>query len=181
MAVPMGCFLTWSCSDARLPGDRFGSVDDRHDTFGQEYAPAASAREQANCSAMTVQEVVLSAPARAVVETALGRHCDVRNWSIAALNVRSTHVHVVLVRCEHRPEIAVGQLKSWATRYLREAGLANDDRVWSREASTRYLWSGPDVDAAADYVLNMQGDVAQIGWREPGAWRAMMTGGDDAG
>ena len=49
--------------------------------------------------------------------------------------------------------------KANATRTLRENGLLHpDQKVWSRGASTRYLWKQEHVDKAIDYVINGQGD-----------------------
>lgn len=52
----------------------------------------------------------------------------------------------------------MGLLKSWATRYLRNEGLAGpEQRVWARHGSTRYLLSEQDILDASTYVLDGQG------------------------
>ena len=52
----------------------------------------------------------------------------------------------------------MGLLKSWATRYLREAGLvAADQRIWTRHGSTKHLFDDQDVIDASTYVLDLQG------------------------
>jgi hypothetical protein len=62
----------------------------------------------------------------------------------------------------------MNQLKSWATRRLREEGLAeSDERIWTRHGSTRYLWTEQDVLAAGAYVLEGQGDdLGGVAWRD---------------
>jgi hypothetical protein len=54
----------------------------------------------------------------------------------------------------------VNELKAYSTRRLREAGLAGEDqKIWARGASTRYLWNPRHVEAAVEYVLYSKGDV----------------------
>ncbi len=49
------------------------------------------------------------------------------------------------------------QFKAWATRRLREAGLAkNDSRVWTEHGSTRWINSDIGLQEAIDYVMNGQ-------------------------
>ena len=73
------------------------------------------------------------------------------------MNVRSNHVHIV-VSSDRPPEPTMGILKSWATRYLRDAGLADrDERLWARHGSTRYLFDDQDIVDACTYVLEGQG------------------------
>jgi REP element-mobilizing transposase RayT len=99
--------------------------------------------------------VRLSESERSIVDIAIRDHASHRGWQIHALNVRMTHVHVV-VACDLKPELATGQFKSWATRRLREAKVRPDTRIWTREGSTRYLFDHTGLARAIDYVLNQQ-------------------------
>jgi len=48
-------------------------------------------------------------------------------------------------------------LKAWATRWLREHGLVEQDRkVWTKHGSTRYLFDLASIEKTADYVSRMQ-------------------------
>ena len=62
----------------------------------------------------------------------------------------------------------MNQLKSWATRRLRENGLADsDERIWTRHGSTQYLWTEQDLLDTATYVLEGQGgDLGGVAWRD---------------
>lgn len=54
----------------------------------------------------------------------------------------------------------VNELKAYATRRLRAEGSFDQGiKIWSRGASTRYLWKPRHVEAAIDYVMHSQGDV----------------------
>jgi REP element-mobilizing transposase RayT len=103
--------------------------------------------------------VVLSDPQREIVATTLKEVCEHRCWVLHGQNVRTNHVHSV-VAASTMPEKIVNDHKSYATRRLREAGeFGVRDRIWSRGASTRYLWKPRHVEAAIQYVLHGQGDV----------------------
>jgi REP element-mobilizing transposase RayT len=94
---------------------------------------------------------------RRAVQDAIREVSRHRKWSLHAANVRTNHVHVV-ISADRPPEFVMNSLKSWATRKLRDAGLAgSDQKVWARHGSTRYLWSEQDVVDAVAYVMDGQG------------------------
>ncbi|MBK9126863.1 MAG: transposase [Phycisphaerales bacterium] len=108
---------------------------------------------------MRSASVTLDAEARRLVTEAIADHCAARRWELIALHVRTRHVHAIVVAPETRPEIVVGQLKAWATRRLHTAGrFPQGDRIWTRQASTRYLWDDESVRRAGVYVVELQGD-----------------------
>ncbi|MFL6466717.1 MAG: hypothetical protein ACJ72Z_02025, partial [Pyrinomonadaceae bacterium] len=81
-----------------------------------------------------------------------------KKHQLHALNVRSNHVHAVLT-AQRKPERIIVELKTNATKFLREAGqVGPEERVWSRGKSRRYLWKPRNVIAAVNYVLFGQGD-----------------------
>lgn len=156
MKTPLAYFLTWTTHGTWLPGDSRGSVDPDHNAFATPFLPPSTARRQANAQLMRLAPVVLASAERAVVERAIHDHCRVRQWTLHALNVRTNHVHCVVGDVGLRPEVAMGQLKAWATRRLRDAGLVFASRVWTREGSTRYLFEAASVERAVAYVLHGQ-------------------------
>lgn len=94
-----------------------------------------------------------------MVAQAIKGVCTYRRYLLLAQNVRSNHAHAV-VSASIKPEKIVNEFKSYATRALRQAGEFDADaRIWSRGASTRYLWKPRHVSAAVEYVLYEQGDV----------------------
>ncbi|MGE5596334.1 MAG: transposase [Hyphomicrobiales bacterium] len=95
---------------------------------------------------------------RAGVDAAIRELCSHRGWYLAALAVRTEHVHVVILAANVPPEQVLRELKARSTQELRRRGLARtDERIWSRHGSTRYLWSEEEVDRACGYVLEGQG------------------------
>ena len=84
-----------------------------------------------------------------------------RGWKLRALNVLSTHVHIVVETKESaqlaNPDKMAADFKAWATRRLREAQLfAPEQPIWSEHGSTRYLKTLESIERAIDYTLNQQ-------------------------
>jgi REP element-mobilizing transposase RayT len=114
--------------------------------------------EKSDKESVVGQPFRLDAGRRREVEAAIKQVCDGRGYGLAAINVRSNHAHVV-TRTGAKPELVMNGFKSYATRRLRELGLANkNEKVWSRHGSTRYLWTEEQVEMAVQYVLFGQGD-----------------------
>ena len=127
---------------------------------------------------MTGEQFLLSADARRTVLAAVQAHCHIRDWRILALNVRTNHAHIVLTNVLTRPEIALGQIKAWSTRRLRDSGqVTASERVWTREGSTRHLFFEEAVRAAIRYVLDEQGPDIRMTVSERGALQ--NDGGDE--
>ncbi|MCC6425808.1 MAG: transposase [Phycisphaerales bacterium] len=132
-------FLTWSCYGTWLHGDARGSVDSGSNQRGTPPLSPDSRRRQSESERMRYPHVLRSAEARILIAKTIEAHCQVRKWTLLAVNVRSSHVHVV-VDCHESapPERAMEQFKSWSTRCLREAGYAlPDQKSWTEHGSTR--------------------------------------------
>jgi len=136
-----------------MHGDQRGSVDRIRNVPDTPMNPPDGGRLRIESARMRHRPVVFDADCRVVVEGAIRDHGRVRGWAIHAVNVRSNHVHVVVENSGEMPERMMAQFKSWATRRLREAGLAEPDgRVWVDHGSTRYLWKEVSVAEAVRYV-----------------------------
>ena len=94
---------------------------------------------------------------RDVVLTAIRQVCAYKKWSLLAIHVRSTHVHVVLVAAGD-PEPVMNAFKSYASRRLNETGVDIPGRKrWARHGSTCWLWNRENVHDAIHYVVHEQG------------------------
>ena len=101
--------------------------------------------------------VELSDAARRIVADVIQRHCTIRGWELMEVAVRTNHVHVVVGYAGMRPEPMLSQFKAYATRALRQAGLAPERAaVWAEHGSTGYLWNEKHVAAATAYVREGQ-------------------------
>ena len=86
-----------------------------------------------------------------------------REWTVHALNVRTSHVHVV-VSAADAPERVMNAFKSWSRRRMVEAGtLASGTKAWVRHGTTRYLSKIKALAAACRYVSEGQGDELSRG------------------
>ncbi len=155
--MPRALFLTWTTYGAWHHGDERGSVDYRHNVYGRPLLEPSERRRAARTARLRSHAFVLDADARAIVHETIVKHCEVRQWELLELNVRTNHVHVV-VAVHVGPDDAMSQFKAWCTRRLREAGAASrEQRIWSEGGSTRYLWDEDSVARACRYVRDGQG------------------------
>lgn len=155
---PLAFFITFRTFGSWLHGDVRGSVDRKHNRYGEPLLPPNSVRRKLESAQAGGREFVMNADQRAVVDRTIREVCEHRRWGLGVLNVRSNHVHVV-VATACAPERAMNAFKSWSTRRLVEAGLLEQNvRPWSRHGSTKWLWTPGDVDAACEYVALDQGE-----------------------
>ncbi len=157
MGKPLAYFLSWRAYGTWLHGNPRLSVDKKHAEFNTPMLPRNSAIESHERSLLKNKPNVMALDARAVVHDAVKGHAQFRGWPILALNVRTSHVHVVVRADGMEPEPVMAQFKARATRLLREAGLAEpEQRLWAYHGSTRYLFDSDSLMLAIDYVLNRQ-------------------------
>ncbi|MCC7145428.1 MAG: class I tRNA ligase family protein [Phycisphaeraceae bacterium] len=154
------CYLlTFTTYGSWLHGDVRGSVDREHALPGTLVLSGDPDREQKEFESLKHSPVTLDAPQRRQVQDAIVEVCRHRDWSLLAAHVRTNHVHVVL-SADAAPEKVMSDFKSYATRHLREAGLAvEEERIWTRHGSTRYLNDDASIIAAYKYVVDQQGEV----------------------
>ena len=158
MSEPHAYLLTWTTYGTWLPGDERGSVDNRHNIYGEEPAPPDAERRATSTARLAQPPFRMDDAARAVVRDAIIDHCAFRRWELVTLNVRSNHVHVV-VQSNLTPADTAAKLKARATRLLRERGVIPPDRiVWTERGSGRYLGDEAALNAAVRYVEDQQGE-----------------------
>jgi REP element-mobilizing transposase RayT len=107
---------------------------------------------------MTEDAIVLSPQQRAVVETTILKHCEIRGWHLHAVNCRSNHVHVVVTATGIDPEVVLAQLKAWCTRRLKEAfpALADRKNLWTEKGSKRKVFTEAALQDVIVYVVEQQ-------------------------
>jgi hypothetical protein len=143
--------LTFSTYGSRLHGDERGSWQRNVSALPRNDMLRGYERSQ-----LTQPPVVISAEMRPVIELGVIEACIRRDWPLLALNVRTEHVHAVLVSNEAAAALAA--TKAYPTRRLSEEGLTpQGGKVWARGGSTGVLRTEESVCRAIDYVLNRQG------------------------
>ena len=129
-----------------------------YNKYGQPTIPVSSSLVEDEKLLQKFDSFLLTDEQRLVVESTIKEVGRNREYDLYASNVRTNHVHSV-VHALRPPEKIVEAFKSYSTRNLRNAKLiSSDDKVWSRHASTRYLWKESSVYRAVEYVLYGQGD-----------------------
>ncbi len=165
-------FLTFHTYGTHLHGHAEGSVDRNHNRLGKNFLPPSTAREQFRRSMLAHEPVLLDDRRRFVVDTTVRDVCRHRRWQLLALNVRTTHVHVVTIANSPADKV-LADFKARCTRRLRELGVVPPDmHVWSHHGSTRYLDSEASVARAIQYTVHEQGEelpmVCPEGWSAGG-------------
>jgi len=148
---PIGYFITWTTYGTWLPGDERGW---HRWGRGGVQAPNKLFAEMA-ASEMKADAFTLSRDEREVVEKTISRHCDIRSWTLLAVNARSNHVHVVVTAPGYHPKTIRNQFKAWCTRHLKPRH-GGRERFWTEGGSCRWINRKDDLESAIVYVNDAQ-------------------------
>jgi REP element-mobilizing transposase RayT len=142
--------LTWTTYGSWLPGDRRGWVDSKEPGIQRPNEH----RERFASERVKSPTIRFDEDQREIVDGAIRSHCDIRRWTLHALNVRTNHVHLV-VSAAIDPDNAILQFKAWCSRRLNERHHVSQ-RWWTRGGSTKYIFDQRYLEAAIRYVLDAQ-------------------------
>jgi REP element-mobilizing transposase RayT len=157
--TPLAYFISFRTYGTWLHGDKRGSIDRFHNQYRSPYILPNEEWQDHNQQRLKAKPLILKSTHRKSVESAIRETCDIRNWSLQAINVRTNHIHTVVSASHKKPAHVLGAFKANATRQLRQAGLwCNPFSPWADKGSKRRLWNEQSVARAIDYVLNGQGD-----------------------
>ncbi|MBI1368625.1 MAG: class I tRNA ligase family protein [Planctomycetes bacterium] len=171
-------FITWSTYGCRLHGDERGTVHHATNLPGEPIVIESQGLHDTEADLMSSEPFTLDAAQRSVVRDTILEVCQHRGWRALVINVRTDHVHIVIEAAD-APEKVMNDFKAYATRRLREASLVgNDQKLWARHGSTRYLNSPDTVEEACIYVHDRQGDDlgGTYRWDLPNEPRTSVSG-----
>ena len=158
----MTYLITFACYGAHVHGDESPSVDRKHNIAGTRMLEPNFGRAFAERRSMDQLPYSMDRPHRDAVLASIVERSLRRGWSLIAAHVRSNHVHVI-IDADVAPERIMNDLKSYASRFLNQAGFDTPGRKrWARHGSTRWLRDRVNVDAAIRYVTEKQGDPMAI-------------------
>jgi len=147
-------FGTWLHGDSRGSIARNGTVISGPKKIDPNVPLLEAMSEKSKQAAVQFEQAQ-----RKIVTEAIREVCVYREYMLHAVNVRSNHTYAVISKAV-KPEKIVNDLKAYSTRRLREEWrFGSNERVWSRGASTRYLWKPRHLAGAIDYVLYCQEDI----------------------
>jgi REP element-mobilizing transposase RayT len=156
--VPLGYLVTFRGHGTWLHGDYRGSVDRFHNRYGGPLIPPNSQWQKHNREELKYPPVKLNSQQRSAVEEAIRETCQIRKWSLWAINARTNHIHTV-VSAPCKPEKIRTAFKANATRKMRESGCwLREESPWADRGSRRYLWTETDLINAIAYVEYDQGE-----------------------
>ena len=149
-------FITWTCYGTHLPGDERGWTK----WHKGEQLPQPLLEDWCR-NQMTETAVLLDATQREIVNEVVREHCEIRGWTLHAVNCRSNHCHVVVTAVDYDGDQVRDQLKSWAKRRLKNHQGAQphaDVRKhwWTRKGSVRKLFDDESLEAAIHYTIEAQ-------------------------
>ena len=137
-------------------------MDAQHNVFGTPFLPPQANWVRADGQSMRQERFELDSPDRGVVLQAIREVCRHRGWTLLAVHVRSTHVHLVLIATD-KAERILNDIKAYASRALNRSDPGSASRKrWTRHGSTRYLWKLDQVGSAIHYVVREQGDPMAV-------------------
>jgi REP element-mobilizing transposase RayT len=156
--IPLAYLITFRCYGTWLHGDERGSTDKFNNKYGTPFLPPNKKWQDFNSQILTYDPVKLNDQMRKSVETALRETCEVRNWKIYAINVRTNHAHIVVAIGNNSSKKALVAFKANATRKMREDNVWQfKHSPWAENGSRRYLWTEKSIEKTVDYVINGQG------------------------
>ena len=94
--APLAYFITFRTYGSWLHGDERGTMDPANAVYGEERLPRDDFRRRAMAASLKNETPMLTADRRTVVEAAIRKVCETKEWELHALNVRTNHVHVVV-------------------------------------------------------------------------------------
>ena len=154
--------LTFSTYGTRLHGRDNGSVDRNHNQYNTPFLEPDGLRRNIEQKNMKYSAVILGRNERQIVLDAACDVCKYKNWGLFAAHIRTEHVHLVL-NCSCPPHWAVKTIKAWATKSLRaKLPELTNQKIWTRNASTKYIWKSEDIRTAIAYVIARQGEPMQM-------------------
>ena len=155
---PLASFMTWTCSGTFLPGDQRGWIKWHKGDQVPQPLLEEWCRDQ-----MSETLLLLDARQREIVNAVVAQHCEIRGWTLHAVNCRTNHCHVVVTAASYNGELVRDQFKSWAKRRLKEnqqQELGPNQRPreqwWTRKGSVRQLMNEESIEAALIYTLEAQ-------------------------
>ena len=155
-AEPWAYFLTVACYGERLHGDERGSVDTDNNGWRTPYIATNRSWQRFEQRLMPQGTARLSEASREIVLVAIRSVAQHESWTLHAVHVRSTHVHIV-VTADDKPETVLGKMKAYSSRALNQASGKTIKR-WSGHGSTVWLWDVHQLARSIEYVVHGQGN-----------------------
>jgi REP element-mobilizing transposase RayT len=157
--MALAYFITFTTYGTWLHGTAKGkgSVDRKHNQFGEEFVAPNLKRHSVEQCVMSQPPYALDSARRKIVRDTIAGLCREKQWQLLAMHVRTNHVHLV-VSADRDPDRLMSDMKARASRKLTQAGFETSSRKrWTRHGSTVHLFDEASVAEKIDYTLHRQG------------------------
>jgi REP element-mobilizing transposase RayT len=152
---PPALFITFTTYGTWLHGDERGSVDRSHNRPGMPLRPGNFHLRRNRHALLRQPPFILGPRERTAVDAAIREVCAYRQWDLHALNVRSSHLHAVVVG-DANGKRAMNEFKAYATRRLvREGTVPPGRRVWTEGGSVRIVRTVDELERVC-WCVNME-------------------------
>ena len=94
--TPLAYFISFRTCGTWLHGDNRGSIDRHNNRYRSPYIAPDPIWHHFNRDQLRVAPLTLGTRQRKSIQTAICETCEIRDWPLLALNVRTNHVHIVL-------------------------------------------------------------------------------------
>jgi REP element-mobilizing transposase RayT len=149
---PIAFYVTWTVYGTHLQGDNRGW---RRRRKGEQTPQPLLARWRSERLKHPI--ILLDRANRAVVESAIERHCQHRGWHMWAASARSNHVHVVVTAGGFTGKTVRDQLKANCTRELRECWKEFRERpAWTVGGDVQCINGEDELAIVVEYVNEAQ-------------------------
>lgn len=154
---PLAYFITFTTYGTWLHGDcRSSVIRENGQTKILSEHPGLFTHEQIKLKSAPV---ILGGEQRRTVRDIIIKHCNIRQWHLFALHVRSNHIHII-VKANKPIEQVSDELKGWAKRSLSKNDLSLA-KPWTRGSSKRYIFTETKLREKIHYVVYEQGEMME--------------------
>jgi hypothetical protein len=91
--TPLAYFMSFRTYGTWLHGDKRGSIDRFHNRYRSPYVPQDDKWRDYNEQRLKTKPLILKGRHRRAIHAAIRETCDIRKWSLYAINVRTNHIH----------------------------------------------------------------------------------------
>jgi uncharacterized low-complexity protein len=109
--TPLAYLISFRSYGTWLHGDQRGSIDRFHNRYRSPYIKPNQKWQAYNEQQLRAAPLLLEAQQRKAVERAIRETCDLREWWLQAVNIRTNHVHTV-VSAHKKPGLILNAFKA---------------------------------------------------------------------
>jgi hypothetical protein len=149
---PLAFHITFGTYGTRLHRDPRGTVDRKHNVYGEPIVGADADWEREETASLKFPPVKLDDAQRLFVEHTIPSICERGGWKLQICAAREDHVHNVFTTCSEGQTVR-RLLKRWLSEAMSERWPLALGQVWWAECgSVKWAWTQDYYERAYDYI-----------------------------